>query len=123
MYIVLNLTIKIGDKSNDAQLTRAASNLVLWDNNLAGECILGVWNWVLENADAANHLAHLFHLISEVARVTNYTVGAGNLYECTYTLHTCACASTGKYPIAHLLSSVHAWARATYTESMHRRET
>lgn len=62
-----------------AQLTRATSNLVLWDDDLAGQCIFGVGNRMVENADATNHLAHLLHLIREITGVSNHRVCSGNL--------------------------------------------
>ena len=36
--------------------TRASSNLVLWNNDLAGETVLGVGDGMVHDTDAANHL-------------------------------------------------------------------
>lgn len=55
-------------------LTRFALNLILWNDYLTGECIFGVGDAVVENANASHHLANLFHPISEVAWISNDTV-------------------------------------------------
>lgn len=42
-------------------LTKVTANLLLRDDDLATCSIVGIRNWVVEDADCADHLAHLLH--------------------------------------------------------------
>jgi hypothetical protein len=66
-------------KYTETLLTGVASNLVLRDDDLAGEGVFRVWNRMAENADAPYYLSSFVHFVCKVARIPNDTVSASNL--------------------------------------------
>ena len=54
------------------KVTRTAVDLLLWNDNLSGESVLGVGNGMIHQTDATNHLAHLQFIILEISRTNIY---------------------------------------------------
>lgn len=46
------------------------AHLLLRDDDLGGQGVLGVGHWVVHQTDAANHLANLLHLVTDIGGVT-----------------------------------------------------
>lgn len=55
-------------------------DLTLGDDDLAGVCVVGVWDGVIQDADDSDHLAHFGDTVHNVAGVTNQLLASGNLW-------------------------------------------
>ena len=55
--------------------------MVLWNNDLAGVGVVGVFDGVAEDTDDSDHLAHFFYSIFHIAGITNELLTASNLQQ------------------------------------------
>ena len=55
--------------------------MVLWNNDLAGVGVVGVFDGVAENTDDSDHLAHFFYSIFHIAGIADELLTASNLQQ------------------------------------------
>lgn len=68
-------------------LTRFASYLLLGNDNLTRECIVSIWNWMIQEADTADYLSNFDHLIKYVGGITIELLAVGHLVAGAHSHH------------------------------------
>ena len=53
----------------------------MWNNDLAGVGVVGVFDGVAEDTDDSDHLAHFFYSIFHIAGITDELLTASNLQQ------------------------------------------
>lgn len=62
-------------------LTRVAVDLILRDDDLAGVGVVGVLDWMAQDADDTDHLARLTDAVRDVAGVTDELLAPSHLQQ------------------------------------------